>query len=349
MKLDPASNALLLSNRAAIERMAMDRAKGGDRAKATVLPPALPGERFVVDGVNCYVSGNGPPLLLVHRVNAVSSAAEMRPVFQHCMAGRTVFALDLPGFGLSDRSDRPYTPRLMTDAVLAVASEIRRRCGNVPIDALAVALGCEFLARAAVERPSVWGRLALVSPTGLAGTHARRGPTGSTYLMPWMHAALSVKLWADPFYRALTKPGVVRYFLQRTWGTKAIDETLLAYGVRTARQPGARFAPLCLLSGELFSADIHRIYERLAQPVWMSHGVLGDFTDFRSHTIVAARANWKFTVFASGAMPYFQVPDDFFYVADAFLLGLPVPTGSENPTPTHRTRPDDVLAHPLHR
>ena len=32
--------------------------------------------------------------------------------------------------------------------------EMRTRCGDVPVDALAVSLGCEFLARAAVEQPA---------------------------------------------------------------------------------------------------------------------------------------------------------------------------------------------------
>ena len=75
------------------------------------------------------------PLLLIHSVNAAGSAYEVRPLFDHARATRPVYAIDLPGFGLSERSDRAYTPRLMTDAVLAAAAEIRRRHGDVAIDA----------------------------------------------------------------------------------------------------------------------------------------------------------------------------------------------------------------------
>jgi hypothetical protein len=49
-----------------------------------------------------------------------------------------------------------------------------------PVDALAVSLGCEFLARAAAEQPAHWGRLALVSPTGFRGTGLAR--------CAWQHA-----------------------------------------------------------------------------------------------------------------------------------------------------------------
>jgi hypothetical protein len=83
--------------------------------------------------------------------------------------------------------------------------------------------------------------------------------------------------------------------------------------------PGAEHAPLHFLSGGMFSADIHTIYESLALPVWMSHGVRGDFTDYRGKVVVEARPNWSFTVFQSGALPYFEVTDQFRAAYDAFL------------------------------
>ena len=288
------------------------------KARRPSLGPALTGERFTFDGISCYVAGTGPPMLLVHSVNAVPSAAEVRPLFDHYRATHTVFAPDLPGFGFSMRRDRAYTPRLMTDALHAVGARIRQRCGKTPIDALAVSLGCEFLARAAVEQPALWGRISLVSPTGLDGTTPRRGAPGSVRTVPGLHALLSVPLWTLPLYRALTRPRIVRYFLERTWGNKAIDESLWAYDVLTAQQEGARFAPLCFVSGSLFSGDIHQVYESLRQPVWMSRGIRGDFTDFRAQGLLQTGVPWRQTVFETGALPYFERPGAFFTAFDAF-------------------------------
>lgn len=286
---------------------------------------ALPGERVSFGaGIAGYAQGSGPPLLLVHSVNAAASAAEVRPLYLHYTPTHTVFAIDLPGYGLSDRSDRAYTPRLMTDALHAASAFIRRRCGAVPIDALAVSLGCEFLARAAAEQPAHWARLALVSPTGFNGSTPRRGPAGSTREMPWLYKTLSNPLWTQALFNGLTRPGVVRYFLQRTWGSKTIDEQMWADAVQAARAPGARFAPLSFLGGKLFSADIHTVYEQLCLPVWMSHGVRGDFTDYRGQTLVASRPNWSFTVFDSGALPYFERAPEFIAAFDAFLTSTSV-------------------------
>ncbi len=288
-------------------------------ASGPQLPNALPGETFRVDGLHCTVAGRGPPLLLVHSINAVSSSAEVRPLFERFSATHTVFAPDLPGFGQSDRSDQRYDARVMTDALHTVSAAIRKRCGTGAIDALAVSTSCEFLARAAVEQSASWHRLAFVSPTGLSGSRPRRGPPGSTRGLPRLHAVLSNPLWAESLYRGLTRPAVIRYFLQKTWGSKAIDETLWAYDVLTARQPGARFAPLYFLSGNFFSADIHAVYEAVSQPVWMSHGVRGDFTDFRQQGRLALRSKWTVTAFATGALPYFEEPAGFAKALAGFL------------------------------
>jgi pimeloyl-ACP methyl ester carboxylesterase len=294
-----------------------------DPAARPTLPPAVTGERFEFDSaagrLSAYVAGQGPPLLLVHSVNAAASVAEVAPLFEHCRAKHTVFALDLPGFGFSERSDRDYNPRLMTDALLAMREPMQRRCGERPADALAVSLSGEFLARAAAEAPGTWRSLALVSPTGFNGGRARTEPPGSTQAMPWLLAALRGPGWGGALFRALTRPGVVRYFLERTFGSKQIDEALWRYAVITARQRGAEYAPLHFLAGSLFSTDIHTVYRQLVQPVWMSHGVRGDFVDYRGKKVVADRPNWRFDVFATGAMPYFELPRDFNSVYDGFL------------------------------
>ncbi|MCX7891303.1 MAG: alpha/beta hydrolase [Burkholderiales bacterium] len=259
------------------------------------------------------------PLLLVHSVNAAASAYEVRPVYEHYRATRPVYAPDLPGFGFSDRSDREYTPRLMTDAVHAVREEITRAHGPGPVDALAVSLGCEFLARAAVETPAGFASLALVSPTGFDGGAPRLGPEGSHRGMPWLRAAFTFPLWSEAFFRALTSRASIRFFLAKTWGSAAIDAGLAEYDWLTARQPGARHAPYFFVSGFLFSNDSGRVYRSLAQPVWMSHGVRGDFTDYRGKRAFEERPNWRFTVFDTGALPHFEAPRAFLAAYDAFL------------------------------
>jgi hypothetical protein len=92
-------------------------------AMTDVLVPPLMGPRHIVPTVAgdvcLYVRGRGRPLLLIHSVNAAASSAEVRPLEERYRHSRRVYSMDLPGFGLSERAPRPYSPRLMTDAVLA--------------------------------------------------------------------------------------------------------------------------------------------------------------------------------------------------------------------------------------
>jgi pimeloyl-ACP methyl ester carboxylesterase len=291
--------------------------------KPSFLPAALSGDRVEFDSragrLSAYVAGTGPPLLLIHSINAVASAAEVRPLYEHYATRRTVVAVDLPGYGFSERSDRVYSPRLMTDALHAVIDRIHARVAQGPVDALALSLSSEFLARAAWEKPGSFRSLAFVSPTGLNGARPYRGKSGSTRALPGAHALLRGPGWGRWLFRLLTRPGVIRYFLRRTWGRAQIDERLRRYNLLTARQPGAHYAPLYFLSGGLFSGDIDRLYESITPPVWMSRGTRGDFTEYRQEALVRARRNWRFGVFTAGALPFFEVPAQFCAAYDEFL------------------------------
>ncbi len=250
-------------------------------------------------------------MLLVHSVNAAASAYEVRPLYERLSAVRPTYAIDLPGFGRSDRSDRAYLPRLMTDAVSLAVDAIRKAHGGGPIDALGLSLSCEFLARAACERPSAFRTLALVSPTGL-GRKRFEGPPGGNRGLTSMRAILRRRWVGPPLFRLLTRPRVIRYFLARTYGRREIDAGLWDYAIRTAHQRGAEHAPLWFLSGHLFSTDATQLYASLTMPVWLSHGVRGDFVDYQgADALLERRPRWSRQVFETGALPHFERPDAF--------------------------------------
>jgi pimeloyl-ACP methyl ester carboxylesterase len=297
-------------------------------ARDAALPPAVSGERRELSTnagrLSYYVSGpsrdkGSIPLLLLHSINAAGSAYEVKPLFERFQVRRTVYALDLPGFGFSDRSDRRYRPRLMTDAVHAMVEEICQRHGRITIDALAVSLSSEFLARAAFEDRDAFRTLALVSPTGFDRRAPYTGATGSTRGNASLYAVLNVPLWREGFFRLLTSRPSIRYFLQKTWGSKEIDEGLLNYDYLTTHWPGAYHAPYDFVSGFLFSGDISNIYEALKLPVWMSHGVRGDFTDYSWTSNVERRSNWVVHEFPTGALPYFEMTGLFVQRYEMFL------------------------------
>lgn len=290
------------------------------------LPNALTGQRIALSSpvgpLSYYRDGepDAAPLLLVHSINAAGSAYEMKPVYDHFRSQRAVYAIDLPGFGFSDRSDRPYDPRMMTEAVHAMAERIRSEHGDKPIDAIALSLGTEFLARAAAERPEQYRTLGLISPTGMDSRGPYVDAPGTTRGMPWLYAFFRNPIWSKSFFKLLSSRMSIRFFLKKTYGRAEIDEDLLDYDYLTTHQPGARHAPYRFVSGYLFSKDITRIYRSLAMPVFVAHGVRGDFVDYSGLKEFAARPNWTIERMQTGALPHFEMRQDFMRRYEAFLV-----------------------------
>ena len=289
------------------------------------LPPALEAEiaeiRIPFGRLALYKAGpsEGTPLLLIHSINAAGNSYEVKPLFDHYAAHRPVYALDLPGYGFSDRHDRIYTPRLMTDAILAAVDDIRRRHGHYPIDVLALSLTCEFLGRAASEHPTSFRSLGLVSPTGFESAMDRQGKAGATYGKPAVRDIVSFPLWGRGLFDLVASKASMRFFLSKTWGSPRIDEGLLDYDYLTAHQPGAEHVVFSFLSGFLFSRDALTVYKALTVPVWMCHGVRGDFVDYGRKSEVEGKPNWTLQVFRTGALPQFEVLDQVTASYDAFL------------------------------
>ncbi|MDJ0908181.1 MAG: alpha/beta hydrolase [Woeseiaceae bacterium] len=267
-----------------------------------------------------YVAGDGPPLLLIHSINAAGSAYEIKPIFDHFVKTRRVYAPDLPGFGFSDRSRREYTVTLYTDAIRDVLDAIAIDSKNQSVDALALSLSSEFLARAARDEPARFRSLAMVTPTGFRkGSDKLRDAEGSTREIGWFKSFVNVSLWRRGLFRGLVRPSVIRYFLKRTWGAQTFDEGLAAYDDKTTHQPGAENAPLAFLSGSLFSRDIRNVYESLEMPVWLPHGTRGDFKDFSEADWAREKSNWQVQAWETGALPHFEQTEAFTAAYAGFL------------------------------
>lgn len=275
------------------------------------LPNAVDGERRTAHrrsgSLSYYVTGAGAPILLIHSINAAASAYEVKPFVEELCAEHRVYAVDLPGFGFSDRSDRRYEAALYVSAIHDMLDEIAAESGSAHVDALALSLSSEFLARAGTQRPETFRTLAFVTPTGFDRRSARRtGSAEGTREVRGLYAFLNLSFWSRGLYNLLVTRRSIRFFLERTWGSKRIDEGVLDYDYLTAHQPGARHAPYAFVSGRLFSRDARAVYERLTVPILVLHGTKGDFQDFSGIEWTRGRANWDVVPLDAGALPHFE-------------------------------------------
>ena len=230
---------------------------------AKPLTPALDAEQFdfslnggvMLRGYRGEVS-EGTPLVLLHSINAVPSAMEMRPLFEHYRDKRPVWVPDLPGFGLSDRPDVAYSPSLYARWLAEWLDSL-----DQPADVVALSLTGEFMARAILEQGINVRSLSLISPTGVGVRTPPTTPNGSR-----IDRVLSSRWVGKPLFSLLTTKPSIRWFLGQAFvGTT--PEYLVRYALETASQPGAHHAPLKFLTFGLFTEQaITRLYSRLKLP-----------------------------------------------------------------------------------
>jgi pimeloyl-ACP methyl ester carboxylesterase len=296
---------------------------------ATRLEINLPGAGHVAFYQDIGVAGR--PLLLVHSVNAAPSAKEMRPLFEYYRGRRPVYAPDLPGFGASERGDRPYSPTFFADALSAFIDEV---IGDPP-DVIALSLSAEFAARLLAQVPDKAASLVVISPTGLG---RRRPPSGQ--LTERIERFLRLP-GTRGLFRALTSRPSIRYFLKMAFEGPVPTE-LIDYAQATARQPGAHFAPFRFLSGRLFTPEaFDTLYLKVACPALILYDRDPNIGFERVDDLLAARPNWQAErIVPSLGLPHWELLSQTTDAIDRFWTrAQPTGTGdAPDPPPSETSR-----------
>jgi len=260
-------------------------------------------------------ASEGRPLVLVHSVGITASAYEMRPLFERFRGERPVYAIDLPGFGFSERIDRVYFPELYAETLVEWIESYLPGSAQ-PVDLIASALSCEFVAIAASARPELFRSLAFVSPTGFEAAERRAASEQALRLS-------SVPVWSQGYYDLLTTRAGIRHALKKRF-VRGPDEALVHYSYQTAHQPGARFAPLQFLSGHLFTQRVREFYAALDQPLLVIANEDEDLSLELLPEFVAQRSNWRTENVADAkSMPHFENITDTLRVIGDFWQNLP--------------------------
>lgn len=220
----------------------------------------LPGRLVEVEGLRVHVqeAGQGEPLLLLHGLGAWSYS------FRHnvpALAQRhRVLALDLPGFGFSDRpADGDYTVGGQARAVTAFMDALELPAATV----LGHSMGGAVALHLAAAEPERVQRLILVdSATTELGSWWRRPLTGLA--LPFFSIGFALGVLQRPVHRFLLSTGVCD-------PSGLTDEALDNYVLPT-RLPGTRR----VLPRVLWHLQLQGLPElsRVRQPtliLWGSH------------------------------------------------------------------------------
>jgi pimeloyl-ACP methyl ester carboxylesterase len=286
-------------------------------------PKALPGDLQgfeVAEGVlNYYQDGEGDPIILIHSINAGASSHEMEEIFNYYRYKRSVYALDLLGYGLSDRPDIPYSPELYIEHLKQFFEYVKEKHNKTP-DVVALSLSTEYIVKIAEQTPELIHKMVLISPTGLEDTVDR--------IKYNLHKA-ALYLFRFPvlgqgMFNALTSRVALKNYLQNRIFVEPRNLSFLKLQqyYYTTHVKGAKNSPSYFVAGELFVDNIFQSYLNSKVPALIVRGTGNEtITQYDAiGTVLKENKKVKETVIENGGLlPYIEKENEFFIVTDKFL------------------------------
>ena len=227
------------------------------------------------------VSGpaDAPPLLMLHTPEVGGSSYELREMVEPLAHYYRVYALDLLGFGLSDRPNLYYSGETYTALVQDFLTEVIKK----PALLLASGLSCNYSIAIAGTRPELCERLILLSPNTLLRER------GAVRRQQRMRRLLHNPLIGLFVYALLTIRAVLRYVVAWQQGVTAATVTRneLDHHYAAAHQLGAQYAANAFLTGRL-ALDVSHQVETVRTPMVLLWGASAANADWSIAELYAA-------------------------------------------------------------
>jgi len=211
-----------------------------------------------------HESGQGSPLLFLHGIYVGASSYEWAKVYPHFAASHQVLAVDLLGFG---ESERPDVALSAADHVQVLTELVRAKFGGDRASIVAGGMSAGFATVLAAQHPELVQRLVLFMPTGRAEFAWQRMAKRTAILsrIPFVNRA---------FYRRYLSTRIhIRSWL-RTVGfadPEKVNDEMIEVLTNCAQQFGADRAVLQWIVGR-FDLDLDKSLAGVTQPVTLFWG-----------------------------------------------------------------------------
>jgi pimeloyl-ACP methyl ester carboxylesterase len=200
----------------------------------------------------------GPPLVFIHGIGAGSSSFMWRKNFDELAKHFRVYALDLLGFGFSDK---PATASYSADLYVELITDFIREVSGYPCNVIGSSLGAAYAIRVADEHPELIKSMVLNGPTGSDTLNRRPGMAGAAF-----YGLLQSPVLGTSFYNVMASERSIRDYARDNlfYDHRRVTDRLVTNLYATSHQAGAQHAIAAFLSGYL-NTDTRSPFSRLTQ------------------------------------------------------------------------------------
>jgi pimeloyl-ACP methyl ester carboxylesterase len=208
---------------------------------------------------------SGRPLVFIHGVGAGSSSFMWRKNFDELAKDFRVYALDLLGFGFSDK---PAGASYSADLYVELITDFIREVSGYPANVIASSLGAAYAIRVADEHPELIDSMILNGPTGSDTLNRRPGMAGAAF-----YGLLQSPVLGTSFYNVMASERSIRDYARENlfYDHRRVTDRLVSNLYATSHQPGAQHAIAAFLSGYL-NTDTRSPFSRLTQRIILVWG-----------------------------------------------------------------------------
>ncbi|MEP6819937.1 MAG: alpha/beta fold hydrolase [bacterium] len=207
----------------------------------------------------------GRPLVFIHGVGAGASSFMWRKNFDELAKDFRVYALDLLGFGFSDK---PAAASYSADLYFELITDFIREVSGYPANVIASSLGAAYAIRVADEHPELINSMVLNGPAGADALNRRPGMAGAAF-----YGLLQSPVLGTSFYNVMASERSIRDYARDNlfYDHRRVTDRLVANLYATSHQAGAQHAIAAFLAGYL-NTDTQSPFSRLTQPVVLVWG-----------------------------------------------------------------------------
>lgn len=266
----------------------------------------------------------GPPLVFIHGVGAGASSFMWRKNFDDLAQDFRVYAIDLLGFGFSDK---PAVASYSADLYVELITDFIREVSGYPANVVASSLGAAYAIRVADEHPELIKGMILNSPAGADALTRRPGIAGAAF-----YGLLQSPVLGTSFYNVMASERSIRDYArdQLFYDHRRVTNRLVTNLYATSHQPGAQHAIAAFLSGYL-NTDTQSPFARLTQPVVLVWGKQDLTTPLdKGRSLQQLNSNARLEVFDyCRMMPEQEQPERFNALVRATFLARSLAAASE--------------------